>query len=397
MSVITRRGILSSSHSGGTGPTTPMITPIPPQSGVVGTPYTYQLFATNGLSPYTWAAINLPAGLSINPSTGLVSGTPTGTVTITASFTVTDLLGHTSPPVLVLYNITSSSSPVPNAPTTIAGVTVPTTLVFDEEFNQPHLNITKWAPGVYYDNNNGGGAFGWTNTLRQSGLSINANGLNLLFSGTPSAGNACAVSTCPWTSGGPWTAQPSLGIPAGSLPGFVGFTISPSGGGVGGLNPGASGPVYIEYGATGAAGGGGIANWFQLWMVVNFGITLPSNPVIEIDGLESGGVANSTLHYLNYNTPNDPGNYQRNSCPAGVSPATPVFHTWGILWTTTFVAFVLDRIVNPNSGGNPFYYLAAGVGAMNTPPQGLILAHTYGGLALSSPATATVRYVRVFQ
>jgi serine protease len=47
-----------------------------------------QMTVTGGTTPYTWSATGLPPGLSINSSTGLISGTVTrigtSTVTITA-------------------------------------------------------------------------------------------------------------------------------------------------------------------------------------------------------------------------------------------------------------------------------------------------------------------------
>jgi hypothetical protein len=47
--------------------------------GRVGVPYTTQMVATGGRSPITWSNFNntLPTGLSINATTGLISGTPT--------------------------------------------------------------------------------------------------------------------------------------------------------------------------------------------------------------------------------------------------------------------------------------------------------------------------------
>ncbi|MFD8889580.1 Ig domain-containing protein [Streptomyces sp. NPDC059566] len=46
------------------------------------------LTATGGVAPYTWSAVNLPVGASINASTGLISGLLRGsgirTVTVTA-------------------------------------------------------------------------------------------------------------------------------------------------------------------------------------------------------------------------------------------------------------------------------------------------------------------------
>lgn len=63
------------------------VTPTPLVSGTVGTAYTANPTATGGTTSYIWTATSLPAGLSINASTGAVTGTPTaiGNATITAT------------------------------------------------------------------------------------------------------------------------------------------------------------------------------------------------------------------------------------------------------------------------------------------------------------------------
>ncbi len=50
-----------------------------PPSGTVGAAYTAALSATGGVAPYTWTVLSgsLPAGLTLNPATGVIAGTPT--------------------------------------------------------------------------------------------------------------------------------------------------------------------------------------------------------------------------------------------------------------------------------------------------------------------------------
>jgi hyaluronate lyase len=66
---------------------TPVITSTNSASGTVGSAFSYQITATN--NPTSFGASNLPAGLTNNPSTGLISGTPasagTNNVTLSAS------------------------------------------------------------------------------------------------------------------------------------------------------------------------------------------------------------------------------------------------------------------------------------------------------------------------
>jgi hypothetical protein len=57
--------------------TAPTVTTTSLSSGTVGVPYITVATASGGTPPYTWSEVGLPAGLSIMPDTGVISGTPT--------------------------------------------------------------------------------------------------------------------------------------------------------------------------------------------------------------------------------------------------------------------------------------------------------------------------------
>jgi len=81
--------------------------PLPP--GTVGSVYDspgLQFAATGGTSPYTWSVASgssLPAGLTLVPSTGILSGTPTAAGTYNFGITATD---SSNPPVPVTATFT---------------------------------------------------------------------------------------------------------------------------------------------------------------------------------------------------------------------------------------------------------------------------------------------------
>ncbi|MBL8175599.1 MAG: putative Ig domain-containing protein, partial [Bryobacterales bacterium] len=87
--------------------------------GVVGSIYNTSLSATGGTAPYTWSITSgtLPQGLSLNGTTGAITGTPTATGNPTLGFQVTDANGATasaSLPLTVNAGLAiSSTSPLP--------------------------------------------------------------------------------------------------------------------------------------------------------------------------------------------------------------------------------------------------------------------------------------------
>jgi hypothetical protein len=64
------------------------ITPTTLPAATVSTSYSATVNATGGITPYAWSLSNNPSWLSINPSTGALSGTAPGTAGTTPTFTV---------------------------------------------------------------------------------------------------------------------------------------------------------------------------------------------------------------------------------------------------------------------------------------------------------------------
>jgi hypothetical protein len=67
-------------------------------SGEVGSPYSSSVVATGGVAPYTYSIVSgtLPPGLTLNPSTGAITGTPTSEGTFSFTVKVTDAQGNTA-------------------------------------------------------------------------------------------------------------------------------------------------------------------------------------------------------------------------------------------------------------------------------------------------------------
>ena len=86
------------------------LSPPPLPNGMLGTAYSQSVTASGGTAPYTYSVASgaLPAGLSLNPSAGLISGTPTASGTASFTVQVRDNLGNTGSRSYTVY-ITSNS------------------------------------------------------------------------------------------------------------------------------------------------------------------------------------------------------------------------------------------------------------------------------------------------
>ena len=108
----------------------PVITSLTTATGDVGVAFSYTITASN--SPTSFSAAVLPAGLSVNPVTGLISGTPTVAGTSSVTLGATNGAG-TGPATLTLtvrstanLTLTKSASPT----TAVSGANVTFTIQY---------------------------------------------------------------------------------------------------------------------------------------------------------------------------------------------------------------------------------------------------------------------------
>src|SRR5207237_999443 len=75
-----------------------VVTTSSPPPGTQNVAYSTTLAAAGGVTPYSWSIVTgtLPSGLSLNSSTGLISGTPTASGTSNFTVKVTDANSQTA-------------------------------------------------------------------------------------------------------------------------------------------------------------------------------------------------------------------------------------------------------------------------------------------------------------
>jgi VCBS repeat-containing protein len=163
-------GTVSKALSITINPSTLAITTSSLAAGNVGVTYSQTLGASGGTSPYTWtlSSGSLPAGLSLNSSTGVISGTPTGAGTTSATYLVTDSASVTANKTISITINTVNNAPVATLDSyttntnTVLSVAAPGVLSNDTDANGDTLTaalVSNVSHGTLNLNSNGSFTF----------------------------------------------------------------------------------------------------------------------------------------------------------------------------------------------------------------------------------------------
>jgi len=201
----------SSSTSGTPNPTqtsstlTVSTTSLP--SGTVGAAYTAAVAASGGTTPYTYNATNLPGGLSISASTGMITGIPAQNSVGTAATTVkvTDSTQPSSQSASSSLSISISPAASP------AALAVTTTSL-------PGGTVSVAYPSTSLQASGGVPPYSWSlqSGSMPAGLNLSAAGA---ISGTPTAAGAYPLTfVVTDSSSTPETAKASLTLTISAAP-----------------------------------------------------------------------------------------------------------------------------------------------------------------------------------
>jgi hypothetical protein len=198
--------------------------------------------ATGGTAPYAWSATGLPPGLTIDPSSGAISGNPTAVGSYSPTIMLKDAANATDTKSYAASPIVISALPAITAP---SGATLPNWTTGSSGYSQ-QITVT-----------DGTGPFTWQLSAAPAGLTISNTGL---ITGTP---------TGPQTYSMVVTATDADGVAASKT---YGLTINP---GVSVTCSVPNGEITIPYSGS-CSGTGGTPPYTYSWAAVP-GLTLNPN------------------------------------------------------------------------------------------------------------------------
>ncbi|MES2847792.1 MAG: sugar-binding protein [Bacteroidota bacterium] len=146
-----------------TSPTVPVVSSASTASGTVGTAFSYNITASN--SPTSYSAIGLPAGLSVNTSTGAITGSPTAAGIFNATVNATNAGGTGTKAVTIS---------IVEAPGVITCYRAPGTITIDGNLNENGWKITRSFSKNVTGAPNNTATFGvlWDNTNLYVGIKV---------------------------------------------------------------------------------------------------------------------------------------------------------------------------------------------------------------------------------
>src|SRR5438067_962145 len=295
-------------------PPPPVITSPTTATGQVAVAFSYNITATN--NPTSFNATGLPAGLTVNTSTGLISGTPTTAGTYTVTISATNAGGTGSHTLTLTIN---PPTPVIQPPFTATGTVGSNFSYTINATNNPTSYNATGLPGGLAIN---------TGTGKITGKPTIAGIYQVTLSATNAGGTGTAtlvITVGPFIATGAVGVPFSYQIPATGTPTSYNATGLPAGltvdtftgviSGTPAAGTDAGSPYSVTISATYSTGSGAITGSGTLTLTIN-----PAPPVITSGPTVSGTMGTAFSYQIT--ATNNPTSFNATGLPAGLTVKT---------------------------------------------------------------------------